>query len=199
MRVITLNEEEFDRHAERLAKAVAEGSHAPYDAIVGVRRGGSLVCDAFLRHFPEEGYGARYDVKLQRPSTKHKDGSIGKILKRLPYPILDGLRMAESLAFGLRRMIRKSETIPEVEIPDGLSAALKVNAEPKILLIDDAIDSGDTLFAIAETLKKMNPDAKTDIAVITETTSRPRIRANHTLYRNRTLIRFPWSSDYKNH
>ena len=68
---------------------------------------------------------------------------------------------------------------------------------PKILVIDDAIDSGDTLFAIATTLKDMNPDARIDIAVMTETTRHPRIRANYTLYRNRTLIRFPWSNDYK--
>ena len=88
--------------------------------------------------------------------------------------------------------------IPEVDIPDGLADILRQRSRPEILLIDDAIDSGDTLFAIVETLKNMNPDARIDIAVMTETTRHPRIRANHTLYRNRTLIRFPWSSDYKN-
>ncbi len=88
--------------------------------------------------------------------------------------------------------------MPDVEIPDGLAAVLSQNIQPAILVIDDAIDSGDTLFAIVETLKKTNPNAKVETAVITETTHHPRIRANYTLYQNRTLIRFPWSSDYKN-
>ena len=68
---------------------------------------------------------------------------------------------------------------------------------PEILVIDDAIDSGDTLAAIVKTLRQTNPYVSVSIAVITETTRRPRIRANYTLYRNRTLIRFPWSNDYK--
>ena len=66
-----------------------------------------------------------------------------------------------------------------------------------ILVIDDAIDSGDTLSAIASTLRHRNPEATVCIAVMTETTADPCIRANYALYRNRTLIRFPWSNDYK--
>ena len=108
------------------------------------------------------------------------------------------MRKMESEMLSLRRRIKGPEATPEVEMPNGLTAMLKFAARPKILLIDDAIDSGDTLRAIAETLRKTNPDTETDIAVVTETTKRPCIRANHTLYRNRTLIRFPWSSDYKN-
>ncbi len=198
MQVITLNPHDFDANAERLAAYVREGSTTRYDAIVAVRRGGSFVCDAFCRHFPSDRYGKRYDVTLQRPSTKHKNGKLGNALRRLPYFILDGMRMAEASLLVLRRRIMGAPEIPEVDIPDGLADTLRQRSRPEILLIDDAIDSGDTLFAIVETLKNMNPDARIDIAVMTETTRHPRIRANHTLYRNRTLIRFPWSSDYKN-
>ena len=199
MQVITLNSEELEEHAARLARKVEEGSATFYDAIVAVRRGGSYVCDAFCRHFPEDRYGGRHDVKLQRPSTRRKEGRIGKNLRRLPYPVLDAMRKMESEMLALRRRIKGPEATPEVEMPEGLAATLTLNARPKILLIDDAIDSGDTLRAITETLKKTNPDTETEIAVITETMKRPCIRANHTLYRNRTLIRFPWASDYKNH
>ncbi|MDE6057036.1 MAG: phosphoribosyltransferase domain-containing protein, partial [Muribaculaceae bacterium] len=162
------------------------------------RRGGSSVCDAVCRHFPRDRYGKRYDVTRQRPSTTHTTGKVGNVLRRLPYFILDGMRMAEASLLVLRRRIMGAPEIPEVDIPDGLADILRQRSRPEILLIDDAIDSGDTLFAIVETLKNMNPDARIDIAVMTETTRHPRIRANHTLYRNRTLIRFPWSSDYKN-
>lgn len=197
MQVITLNPQDFDTHAERLARAVEEGSETHYDAVVGVRRGGSIVCDAFLRHFPKDRYGKRDDVKLQRPSTKHKEGGIGKLLKRLPYPVLDTMRKAEATVLELLRKAKGTSPIPEVKLPKGLVEILTVNQHPEILVIDDAIDSGDTLFAIVETLRKTNPDASVSTAVLTETTSQPRIRANYTLYRNRTLIRFPWSNDYK--
>ncbi len=87
--------------------------------------------------------------------------------------------------------------LPEIEVPEGLERLLREEKTPNILIIDDAIDSGDTLFAIAETLKKANGKATLRIAVMTETTEQPRIRADYSLYRNKTLIRFPWSNDYK--
>ena len=82
-------------------------------------------------------------------------------------------------------------------MPDGLKKMLSEKENKKILIIDDAIDSGDTLSAIVETLKKTNPKAKVATAVLTETTKNPAIRADYTLYRNQTLIRFPWSNDYR--
>lgn len=197
MQVITLNPKEFDSHAAMLANTVEGGSTERFDAIVAVRRGGSFVCDAFLRHFPESRYGKRYDVGLQRPSTKHKEGRICRLLKHFPYPLLDAMRMAESYILSLCKRIKDKTSTPNVEIPNGLAAILTKNESPDILVIDDAIDSGDTLSAIVETLRKTNPDASISTAVMTETTLNPRIRANYTLYRNRTLIRFPWSNDYK--
>ncbi|MDE6379700.1 MAG: phosphoribosyltransferase domain-containing protein [Muribaculaceae bacterium] len=197
MQVVTLNPQAFENHAERLAKAIEAGSALHYDAIVGVRRGGSIVCDALCRHLPTARYGARYDVTLQRPSTKHKGEKTSHLLKRLPIPLLDAMRMAEAAILLLRRKIKRAAAVPEVEIPQGLASTLTNTSRPEILVIDDAIDSGDTLYAIAETLKKTNPDTRISIAVITETTRNPRIRSNYTLYRNRTLIRFPWSNDYK--
>ena len=198
MQVVTLNAEDFEMHASRLAKAVEESSDCRYDAIVGVRRGGSIVCDAFLRHFSRTRYGERYDVELQRPSTKRKGGALGRVLKRLPYLILDFLRMTESYVLAAKRKTRGPSATPDLKLPEGLVLTLTANRTPKILVIDDAIDSGDTLWGIVETLRKTNPDAKISTAVMTETTRNPRIRSNHTLYRNRTLIRFPWSTDYKN-
>ena len=197
MHVVTLNPADFEEHALRLAKAVEEGPEPRYDAIVAVRRGGSLVCDAFCRHFPRERYGARFDVTLQRPSTKKKGGKISKLLRQLPLPVLDAMRITESYILLLLKKIKKPSPAPDVEIPDGLATILTMRSRPDILIIDDAIDSGDTLAAIVETFRKTNPEVSVSIAVITETTGNPRIRANHTLYRNRTLIRFPWSNDYK--
>lgn len=199
MQVLTLDTIAFDRHAETLARIVEEGCHENFDAIVAVRRGGSFVCDAFCRYFPEDRYRSRFDIALQRPSTKRKEGTVSRLLKRLPYPILNIMRMVESTLLSLRRKIKAPTQAPLVEMPEALIVILREKTFPNILIIDDAIDSGDTLFAIAETLRKTNENTNVCIAVMTETTSHPRIRADYSLYRNNSLIRFPWSNDYKTH
>lgn len=199
MQVVTLTPEGLDAHAGRLAAMVMD-SHPPYlDAIVAVRRGGAFVCDAFCRSFPREMYGLRADVSLQRPSTKRKSRGVGRLLRKLPTPLLDLMRMAESMLLDARRRHSRQATNAYVELPDTLKKAIQKKDRPAILIIDDAIDSGDTLFAIVEALKKTNPDVTVRTAVLTETTLEPCIRADYSLYRNRTLIRFPWSNDYKNH
>ncbi len=170
-----------------------------FDAVVAVRRGGSFVCDAFCRHFPQDRYGERFDVTLQRPSTKHKNATMSSILKGLPISLLNLLRITESIFLSFRRKIKGRGLAPEILLPDGLVSILQRSATPHILVIDDAIDSGDTLFAIVAALKGINPNAEIRIAVMTETTSHPRIHADYSLYRNKTLIRFPWSNDYKSH
>lgn len=197
MQVLTLDPTALDRQAARLARMVEEDSTDLFDAIVAVKRGGSFVCDAFCRHFPKERYGARYDVTLQRPSTKRKNGVVSRMLKRLPLCILDIMRMAESSMLSLQRKVKGAADTATVELPEGLEKILKEKGNPKILVIDDAIDSGNTLSAIVNTLREMNNTVKVCIAVMTETTRDPGIRADYSLYRNRTLIRFPWSNDYK--
>lgn len=197
MQVLTLDPNAFDRHAALLAQMVAENDLKKFDALVAVRRGGSFVCDSFCRCFPKDRYGARYDVTLQRPSTKHKNGTVNKLLKRLPTGILNLMRMAESNLLSLRRKIKMPSTALGADLPFGLVSILQEANKPHILLIDDAIDSGDTISAIVAALKGINPAAEIRIAVMTETTAHPRIHADFTLYRNKTLIRFPWSNDYK--
>ena len=197
MQVLTLDPRGLDRHALQLSRIVKEGESGSFDAIVAVRRGGSFVCDAFCHYFPKERYGARYDIALQRASTKRKNGPVCLILKRLPLTILNLMRMMESSILSLHRKIKGPSPTPDVEIPGGLAEILKAKEFPKILIIDDAIDSGDTLSAIVETLKDRNRKANIITAVVTETTGKPRMHADYSLYRNKTLIRFPWSNDYK--
>lgn len=199
MQVLTLDPKAFELHAAQLAELVKKGSPAKFDAILAVRRGGSYVCDAFCQYFPKENYGARYDVSLQRPSTKRKNGTASRILKQLPYPILDLMRIIESTLLSWRKKAKKDSTISQIEMPKGLAKLLSEKKTPNILIIDDAIDSGDTLFAIVKTLKNANRNATFRIAVMTETMEQSRLHADYSLYRNKTLIRFPWSNDYRPH
>jgi len=197
MRVVTLDRDAFERHACRLAALVSADSSARFDAVVGVKRGGTVVCDAFCRHFSKDSYALRTDVSLQRPSTKLKTGTVNKILKKLPVKLLDMMRMLESRLMSVRRRFAKNRIVPDVVLPDELVRALCENQQPKILIIDDAIDSGDTLYAVIKSLTGINSLVRVKVAVMTVTTSKPIVYADYSLYSNHTLIRFPWSNDFR--
>lgn len=198
MRVITLDRGAFELHAGRLAALVAaDDSIGRFDAVIGVKRGGSVVCDAFCRHFSKDSYALRTDVFLQRPSTKLKTGPVNRALKKLPLKLLDMLRMFESRLMSVRRKLVKNRNVPHVVLPDELMRALCEKQRPVILIIDDAIDSGDTLYAVIKSLTDVNPSARIKVAVMTVTTSDPVVYADYSLYRNHTLIRFPWSNDFR--
>ncbi len=195
MQVLTLNKDTFEEHATQLAKIVESDLPSDgFDAIIGVMRGGAIVCDAFCRHFPSSAYRLRTDVMLQRPSTKRKNGTIAKILKIFPLRVLDFMRIAESRVLSLKRSWTSKQP-PAVSLSEELTNILKGLKPPKILIIDDAIDSGTTIYAIRQALQVANPEVDVKVAVITVTTTAPRIKADYALYRNQTLIRFPWSND----
>ena len=152
MQVLTLDTNAFDRHAKQLSLMVTEGGVMKFDAVVAIRRGGSFVCDAFCRHFPKDRYGARYDVKLQRPSTKHKKGTGNKLLKCLPTIILNLMRMAESNLLSLKRIVNGPHPAPKVELPDGLVSILQNANNPYIVINDDAIPSSAPRWALVSAL-----------------------------------------------
>lgn len=196
MQVLTLNTEAFDAKCEELARLVRLGHPKRFDATVAIRTGGAWVCDAIEKALPTEYLGERHDVTLQRPSTKAKNATAGKILPLFPIFILDAMRMAESVMLRLRRKMSTSALLPEVTLDNRLAALLSETESPEILVIDDAVDSGTTLAAVIRAIVKANPAAKIKSAVITATTSTPVARPDFSLYSNHTLIRFPWSKDF---
>lgn len=197
MQVITLDEKQLYNHARDLAKKIERTLTSPYAALIAVRRGGSYVCDALCEHFSKDRYGERFDITLQRPSTKRKNGYIRRILKKLPYSLLNLLRIGEAWWLNGRNPQEKRGE-GKVDVPSGLLEILRREKSPQLLIIDDAIDSGHTLITIVNTLKKINSEVAISVAVMTVTTQQPVQDADYYLYHNGTLIRFPWSNDYKN-
>ena len=184
MKVVTLDSRRFAVACRMLAEVV-EGEKFMPELMVGIRTGGEYVAREMLGEFPEARLAV---VELQRPSTRHK-GLVAGLLPLLPARVLDFMRMAEArlLAFRPRRRVGR------VEIPEEITAL----GARRILVVDDAVDSGVTLEAIVSSLREACPSAHVRSAVITVTTSRPVISPDYALYRNKTLIRFPWSMDVK--
>lgn len=184
MRVLTLDSAAFGRACRELAGLVAASGFEP-QLIVGIRRGGEYVACEMRPCFSRAALGF---VGLQRPSTSRKR-MFGKVLGRLPRPLLDRLRIIEAYVLAGRH--RSVSDLPPFQLPSSLTGLGQI----RVLLVDDAVDSGTTMLRVAEALRCGNPEIELRTAAITVTTAAPLTRPDYAIYDDRTLIRFPWSMD----
>lgn len=192
MKVITLHTDEFEIKCRELSRLICE-SGTTYNFIAGIATGGDNV-GRILAAELSAGQGSQYiTVVARRPSTRHKTRFVETVLRMLPRRLNDRLRIIEAKLLSSRR---KPNHI-EVEISTSDRQAIASAYAPKILIVDDAVDSGNTMRHVVEELQSINPEAAINTAAITQTTSRPVINVDFALYRNNTLIRFPWSKDMK--
>lgn len=182
MRVITLNSEELNRHAAMLQDKCIDFQP---DMVVGIANGGVRLANLLYSGIPHA------SIDCHRPSTQRKQGKAARwILRHLPYWVLDQLRICEA-----RLLSRKSQQPAQVRITPAHAEAIA--QARRILLVDDAVDSGRTLQACLRQLAAIAPNANIKSAAITTTTSRPAAKPDIFIYDNFTLIRFPWSIDAK--
>lgn len=173
MKVITLDEAGLHRDINRLESLAKK--YDP-DLILGIATGGALVAEKMFTNVPH------YTVTNRRPGSeiKHSSKTIHKILKHLPLPVLNVMRILESRILSLHK--------------GGPRARIEMNLPKcqRILVVDDAIDSGSTM---ATVLNSLPEGVEARVAVITRTNQRSIVNPDYTVYDNNTLIRFPWSSD----
>ena len=172
-KVVTLSPEAFAGACVRLEAATSRP-----DVVLGIETGGRFVAEAMHTSVPH------CYVRLQRAATPRKSRLRG-LLARLPRPVADALRLAESWLRGLRRPV-------PVEFRGELPAALR--GKRRVLIVDDAVDSGATMLAVREAVGRALPGAAVECAAIVVTTRRPLVVPDKYLYDN-VLIRFPWSMD----
>lgn len=178
MKVLTLHPAAFELACRHLAGQARD--FAP-QLIVGIPRGGSYVGQIIAREYADAEY---IEIGGQRAGTPRK-GRLSWLLRLLPTFVVDRLRMAEA-----RRLARRKHTVGLLPSPSSLPAA------SRILVVDDAVDSGATMAAVVNFLKRALPESSVRSAAITVTTPSPLIEPDYAIYRGDTLIRFPWSNDY---
>ncbi len=178
-KVVTLDKEAFKDVCARL-EAECIRPWAP-DVVLGIESGGRNVAELLFPAVPH------CYVPLQRPSTRGKGGVVKRILRSLPRCVADRLRVAESLWLSKFPPARQPFT---GALPPALPAA------GRILVVDDAVDSGNTLLSVVEAVNKSCPDAEIATAVVVVTTDTPVIIPDYYMFNNQ-LIRFPWSADAK--
>lgn len=196
MKVKTLLGDDFIESCQSLSKTVSE-DYQP-DIVIGVLTGGGYVgreVSKFLNSSKEHIYA---EVQVQRKDTKKKGkGLLHKILQSLPYFILNWLRMAEMIYEDLKARNGNPKREGDIRLADEVVECLNSNAYSKVLIVDDAIDTGATLKLVKDKILEKYPETIVRIAVITVTSNRPLIDADYCIYHDRTLVRFPWSNDVK--
>lgn len=186
MKVITLNNQDFESKTRRLAEMARRFDP---DIIIGILSGGGFVGRIFVRSFPDAKY---LEIGSRRNSTGAKRHLRG-LMKLLPRWATDRLRILEAKWLAKRH---SGETVPPRDVALDESMRMSLRNARRILIVDDAVDSGATMAGVAEAVRKANPGAEIRTAAITVTTLDPIIRPDYRLYDSGILIRFPWSNDF---
>lgn len=189
-----LVQSEFDAACAQLMRLV-ERDYQP-SLIVGIRTGGLVVAEAMAGHasaalpvLPVTSRRASTDAKSRLPLLR-------ATLAALPRPAVDLLRRVEHRLFIAPRGSRpRPQFIDDHEVAE-ISRWLSQQAPPRrVLVVDDAVDSGVTLATVLQHLSAACPsDTEIRSAVITQTLERPLTRPDYVLMEG-TLCRFPWSFD----
>lgn len=179
-KILTLNDETFAEHCKRLLQKATDDGFEP-DLTVSIPRGGDVMAEIACSKDKHR------NIILIR---KAKGGKIKRLFKplfsKMPRGLNDRFRKLEA-----RYLMHRDNHMEHVEIvlPDECKTARR------ILIIDDAVDTGATLKAVFNKIKHFNSGADVRMAVITITSVKPLIMPDYYIYNNRSLVRFPWSID----
>ncbi len=179
-KVLTLDDYAFSAACRSLEEAVRAGGFAP-DLVLGIESGGRYVAERMFAGVPHA------YVAMRRPSTAGKEGVMRALVRHLPRCVNDVLRVLEARLLGLRRPVPRTYYGP---LPDGLGSA------GRVLVVDDAVDSGATMLAVCEAVVRAFPHVQLRSAAVTVTTPKPLIMPDFHIHNS--LIRFPWSADARN-
>lgn len=191
MKVLTLEKEQF---FEKCSELVSLIDFEP-DLVIGIYEGGTHVMNA-VKNSKNLSQAEFCTSKLQRSNRlKRQKSLVAPLLKILPRRLVNKMRVVEiaRLKKSIDSFNLEELTNEKMDIDISLDQKNKAAA---ILIIDDAIDSGRTMFIVKSRVKSMFPKAKIKTAVLTWTIDNAIVKPDFYLYKN-ILVRFPWSLDYE--
>jgi hypoxanthine phosphoribosyltransferase len=192
--VRTLHQSAFDAACVELMRSV-EADYSPA-LVVGIRSGGLAVAQSMLRAASTPAPVLPLTCRRELTQVKSRLKPVRALLSALPQPAADLLRQVEHRLITAPRAHRSRPRQIDRTEADAIGAGVAMLPAPaKILVIDDAVDSGTTLATALQVLRDVCPPG-TEIrsAVITQTLDHPLVHPDYVLHRG-TLCRFPWSFD----
>lgn len=166
------------------------------DIIIGIRTGGYVIAEIMAKALQQKPLLLAISRQRNGTQKKSKVKCLKKILSFLPYGVTDYLRIIEHKYLHSKPATQQSFS-PNIDELATLRGALRTRENYKILIVDDAIDSGETMKAVLDVVRaEANPASIIKTAAITVTTDSPLVQPDYALYRH-VLCRLPWSFDYK--
>jgi hypoxanthine phosphoribosyltransferase len=181
MHVLTLNNHDFNNHCHRLESLI---SNFEPDLLVTIATGGDFVGANMFCNV------THLSLRCQRSGStaKRKSSLFSFIVKHLPQRVNNVLRIIESKILSSRK-----PRLADIRLTEHQHRVI-TNAK-RILVVDDAVDSGATLIAVLDAIYKVAGNQTVRSAAITVTTEKPLVMPDYFIYNDKTLIRFPWSAD----
>ena len=183
MKVKTLNKNQFEASCKQLFDQITPKP----DLVIGISNGGAYVLDEFKKCSTDTLFQT---VCVQRPTTtSFKTLSwVRGLLKLLPYKILNRLRITEHK----KRIIKSNNQLVKCDIDfSGFSTIIN-----SVLILDDALDTGNTLKSVIQTIQEQATNVTIKTGVIVWTNSVSQVQPDYFVFKDE-LVRFHWSLDYK--
>lgn len=199
MKVVTLDEHRFEEACAALWREAA--SVATPDIVVGIRTGGYVVAETMIRVAPAGTLVLPITRRRASTAVKNDNPWVGRILRALPYAVTDRIRLLEHalIAGGKARekaaAAERNHFEPDPDEAARLRSALAGKPGARVLVVDDAVDTGATLRAVVALVGSIDPNATVRSAVLVTTTKDPVVKPDVSLFTN-ALCRFPWSHDF---
>ena len=190
MKVLTLNNKRFK---ETCLELVSKFNLEP-DIVIYILNGGRKVINEIKNetNFKKAHFQS---VKLNSNYRLENCFLVTFILRILPYSITNKLRIIKSHKVEKAIQFLNLDDLSKQNIK--FSSFSNIDKEVKnILIVDDAIDSGKSMFKVKNKLHNHFPEARVKTAVISWTLEKSIVKPDYFIFKN-VLVRFPWSKDYK--
>lgn len=187
MKVITVDDKAFGEMCRQLMTKVEVSGYKP-DVVVAVARAGVFVAKAMNA-------GDFYTVRCNREGDAVKKSFLGTILRFLPAWLNILLRKLErSFLSGHDKSVKYEPR--NLIVPENLKNLL-TSGNHRVLIVDDAVDSGRSLRSVIDGLRSFGVENELRSAIITVTRDNAVCNPDYALFRNNIMIRFPWAKDVK--
>ncbi|MNG84690.1 orotate phosphoribosyltransferase-like protein [compost metagenome] len=191
MDIINPSDTELDILCEELSRNIV-ADFKP-DLVIGIATGGKIVAEKVNEHIK----CPIIILKRQRTGTIKKNKlNLQKFLSILPEHFNNKLRKAEAL-FNEFWYEVNDQALKENEVILISGSISKIKSAFKIIVIDDAVDSGSTLKDTLNFLKELaNKNTIIKTACINITYVNPGVKPDFFIYK-RCMVRYPWAIDFR--
>ena len=191
MKVRELDIQDVDAAIADIAQGINRAANRPA-CLIGIANGGVIPAQLLAR---ELGGVPLLTVRLSRKSSGPFKRVLVRLTSYLPTPFRNTLRVWEMQVRTSHSQVPPQPSKSLLASAAKLSAEIPLNSDDPIVIVDDAIDTGKTVYLLVEALCSAGVSReRIKVAVLAHTLQDPLIRADFYAF-DGALYRWPWSDD----